>query len=216
VPAPAPSPRRRELLEGAYRYVLEHGAADLSLRPLATAIESSPRVLLFLFGSKAQLVKALLARAREEELDLLSRVRAASDDSDLATVAFELWGWLAAAEHRALLTLWVEGYARSLIDPDGPWGNFARATVNDWLEVLAQAQSAKVRDSAAAGAERTLILAVLRGALLDLLATDDLERTTDAITKQLILLRDSAHSRIRPCAAAPTSAATAVDAGRPI
>jgi AcrR family transcriptional regulator len=217
VPAttPAPSSRRNELLEGAYHYVLEHGVADLSLRPLAAALESSPRVLLFLFGSKAELVQALLARARAEELDLLSRVRAASDQSDLATVAFELWGWLAAAEHRALLTLWVEGYARSLIDPDGPWANFAQATVNDWLDVLAQAQSAKVRDSAAGEVQRTLMLAVLRGALLDLLATSDLERTTDAITQQLALLRDSAHPRVSPSATAE-SAATTLDAGRPI
>ena len=73
--APATSPRRRELLELAYAYVLEHGVADLSLRPLAAAIGSSPRVLLFLFGSKAELVQALLARAREDELELLRGAR---------------------------------------------------------------------------------------------------------------------------------------------
>ena len=76
--APAASPRRHELLELAYAYVLEHGVSDLSLRPLAAAIGSSPRVLLFLFGSKAELVQALLARAREDELELLSRARATS------------------------------------------------------------------------------------------------------------------------------------------
>ena len=39
----------------------------------------------------------------------------------LERVAAELWRWLAAEEHRGVLTLWVEGYARSLIDRDGPW-----------------------------------------------------------------------------------------------
>jgi len=48
----APSPRQDELLELAYRYVLAHGLADMSLRPLARAIGSSPRVLLYLYGSK--------------------------------------------------------------------------------------------------------------------------------------------------------------------
>lgn len=54
MPAPTSvsSARRAELLELAYQYVLEHGVSDLSLRPLAAAINSSPRVLLFLFGSK--------------------------------------------------------------------------------------------------------------------------------------------------------------------
>lgn len=203
--ASAPSARRSELLEGAYRYVLEHGVADLSLRPLAAAIGSSPRVLLFLFGSRSELVQALLARAREEELDLLSRVRSANADSDLATVASELWGWLAAEAHRALLTLWLEGYARSLIDPAGPWADFARATVGDWLDVLAQAQPANVRASAIGAAQRTLVLAVLRGALLDLLATDDLERTTDAVTEHLTLLRSSHPAAACPGAQPPQS-----------
>lgn len=193
--APAPSARRSELLERAYRYVLEHGVADLTLRPLAAAIRSSPRVLLFLFGSKSELVKALLVRAREEELDLLSRVSSGSEDSDLATVASELWGWLAADAHRALLTLWVEGYGRSLTDREGPWAGFAHATVDDWLDVLARAQPEDVRDSAPGEAQRTLVLAVLRGALLDLLATADLERTTNAIDQQLTFLRGYAQPR---------------------
>jgi AcrR family transcriptional regulator len=196
--APAASPRRHELLELAYAYVLEHGVSDLSLRPLAAAIGSSPRVLLFLFGSKAELVQALLARAREDELELLNRARATSgaERGDLLTIAAELWSWLSAEERRGLLTLWVEGYARSLIDPDGPWAGFAAATVADWLEVLtaaAEAPDAGARVGVAVGAagevEPTLVLAVLRGALLDLLATGEVERTTRAVNRQLALLR---------------------------
>src|SRR5579862_5322924 len=102
------SPRREELLERAYRYALEHGVVEMSLRPLAAAVGSSPRVLLFLFGSKAGLVQALLARARRDELALLSRTRAAGTGTgarDLAAVARELWAWLAAEERRGLLKL---------------------------------------------------------------------------------------------------------------
>jgi AcrR family transcriptional regulator len=181
MPASA-SPRREELLERAYGYALEHGVADLSLRPLAAAVGSSPRVLLFLFGSKAGLVRALLARAREDELGLLDRARAAgAGKRDLVVVASELWEWLAAEEHRALLTLWVEGYARSLIDRDGPWAGFAAATVTDWLELFSETTSD--------AAEPTLILAVLRGALLDLLATGEIERITAAVDRHLERLR---------------------------
>ncbi|MFI1051477.1 TetR/AcrR family transcriptional regulator [Streptomyces griseoruber] len=69
--APAASsltPRRRELLEAAYAYALRSGLGDLSLRPLAEAIGTSPRVLLYLFDSKDGLIRALLARARADEL----------------------------------------------------------------------------------------------------------------------------------------------------
>jgi AcrR family transcriptional regulator len=183
---PAPSARKAELLELAYRYALEHGLAELSLRPLAKAIGSSPRVLLYLFGSKDGLVRALLGRARADELGLLAAIRqAAPAQGDLATVAARLWDWLAAEDHRALLTLWVEGYSRSLTDPGGPWAGFAQATVRDWLDLLRAAQPTAARDGAAAQASRTLVLAVLRGALLDLLATGDTDRITPAVHQHL-------------------------------
>ena len=240
--------RRDDLLRQAYAYALEHGLSDLSLRPLAAAIGSSPRVLLFLFGSKDGLVRELLAQARADELALLEQVRGGS----LAEVAEAVWAWLAAPEHRALLTLWLEGYGRSLVAPDGPWAGFARATVEDWLAVLADAQptphatstststdtatsngngpdakpdteagptapkvertfvlpdlpSAEVERTfflpgaavdrtfvladAGAEVERTFVLAVLRGALLDLLATGDVERTTAAVTSMTRSIR---------------------------
>jgi AcrR family transcriptional regulator len=189
--APEPSARQTELLDLAYRYALDHGLADLSLRPLAKAIGSSPRVLLYLFGSKDGLVRALLGRARADELDLLARMRAPAGSAgpragqDLAEVAGQLWDWLVAKDHRALLTLWVEGYARSLTDPDGPWAGFAQATVQDWLTLLSESQPPAGRDSTAGLAGRTLVLAVLRGALLDLLATGDADRTTAAVHQHL-------------------------------
>jgi AcrR family transcriptional regulator len=184
--APADSARRDEVLELAYRYVLRQGMTGLSLRPLAAAVGSSPRVLLFLFGSKDGLVRALLARARADELALLDRVRTSSAGGDLAAVTAAVWRWLVAEEHRPLLRLWAEGYARSLVEPDGPWADFARATVEDWLALLASAQPPGVRDSDEGVAERTLALAVLRGAMLDLLATDDAERTTAAVESHLV------------------------------
>jgi AcrR family transcriptional regulator len=167
--------RRDELLEAAYEFVLEHGLADLSLRPLAQEIGSSPRVLLYLFGSKDGLVRELLARARRDELEVLAGV----EGEGLDAVTAVLWDWLSAPQHRRLLVLWVEAYARSLVDPDGPWAGFARATVDDWLDVLAKAQPTGERRSRAGLARRTAALALLRGSLLDLLATGD-ERRVNA------------------------------------
>ena len=176
------SARKRELLEAAYCYVLSNGLADMSLRPLARAIGSSPRVLLFLFGSKEGLIRALLARAREDELGYLEALR---DSQGMAATGREIWSWLAAPPHRALLALWVEGYARSLLGEPGPWAEFGADTVRDWLDLLAARQPAARRDTEAGAAERTLLLAVLRGALLDLLATGDTDRVTRAVGRHL-------------------------------
>ncbi|MFE3901436.1 TetR/AcrR family transcriptional regulator [Streptomyces sp. NPDC059153] len=183
------SARQVELLEAAYHYALAHGLADLSLRPLASAIGSSPRVLMFLFGNKDGLVKALLARARTDELTVLDQLAQADQPIGLAPAVEQIWAWLATEEHRPLLRLWAEAYARSLVEPDGAWAGFARATVNDWLDVLAACQPQPERDSEDGATRRTLALAVLRGALLDLLATDDERRAGAAVHHQLALLR---------------------------
>lgn len=184
---PPSSRRRDELLEAAYRYVLANGLSELSLRPLAAAIGSSPRVLLYLFGSKDGLIRALLARARADERELLDGLAGPGPASsvDLTVAARALWTWLARPDHRRLLTLWVEAYGRSLVEPDSVWSGFARATVEDWLAILAESQPAAGRDRPAAVASRTAVLALLRGALLDLLATGDVERTTAAVDQQL-------------------------------
>lgn len=175
----APSARRTELLELVYEYVLRNGISGLSLRPLAEAIGSSPRVLLFLFGSKDGLVQALLERAREEERVLVEQVRSGS--GGVVEAAERIWAWLAALEHRAILRLWVEGFGRSLVEPEGPWAGFAERSVTDWLEILASSGADAETASAA--------LAVLRGGMLDLLATGDTERITAAVHRALAALR---------------------------
>jgi AcrR family transcriptional regulator len=189
-PESRPSPRREELLEAAYAYVLDNGMADLSLRPLATAIGSSPRVLLYLFASKEGLIRALLDRARADELEMLASLRRdRADVVDLATAVAAVWEWLADPRHRPVLVLWVEGYARSLVDPGGPWGRFAEQSVEDWLAVLAACQPARERRTRAARGRRTAALALLRGSLLDLLASGEDERVGRALHEQLDGLR---------------------------
>jgi AcrR family transcriptional regulator len=147
-------------------------------------------VLLFLFESKDGLVRALLARARADEVALLERLSARSQlaPAGLPAGCREIWSWLAAPEHRGLLRLWLESYARSLVEPEGPWAGFAAATVDDWLGLLAEAQPPAERDTGTGRTRRTLALALLRGALLDLLASGDVERTTRAVQHGLAQL----------------------------
>jgi AcrR family transcriptional regulator len=163
---------------------------DMSLRPLAEAIGSSPRVLLFLFGSKDGLVRELLTRAREAELAMLKTV-AEQRHIDLADAAAWLWQWLSDAQHRDLLYLWVEAYGRSLTTPEGPWGGFAESTVRDWLQLLQEHQPEAFRSTTAGAQQRTRILATLRGALLDLLATGETARVTAAVEDELEALRST-------------------------
>jgi AcrR family transcriptional regulator len=164
VTEPHPSARRAALLAAAYEYVLANGMADLSLRPLAASTGTSPRVLLYLFGSKDGLVREILAHARTEQREMLRAGLAAGGDPVDA-----LWSWLSAPEQRSTIRLFVEAYARSLHPDPGPWRGFARDSVSEWLESLGEL-----------GVSSTLHLALLRGLLFDLLATGEVGRVNAA------------------------------------
>lgn len=172
------SPRRAELLDACYAYVLEHGLTDLTLRPLAAATGTSPRVLLYLFGSKEELVRALLARARHEQMTLMASALDRSAGGFEALVD-RLWTFLTGPRQRPVVRLTYEAFLLSLSHNPGPWTDFAAESVRGWLDLLIGAQPDTPRQEAETRATR--VLALIRGLLLDLLASEDYERVESAM-----------------------------------
>jgi AcrR family transcriptional regulator len=150
--------RKPETLRRAAEYVLSHGLAGLSLRPLADALGTSPRMLLYDFGSKDELVSAILAEIRRSEERLL--------DADIRTLE-DVWRWISAPQREAFLRLFFEVYVDAMRRGE------ANPFVEDWLTFL----SSRVDEATA-----TLLIAVVRGLLLDRLATGDKRRTDKALT----------------------------------
>ena len=174
-----PEPERRlELLDSAVDYVVAHGIADLSLRPLAAALGTQAPVLLHHFGSKEQLVVEILGRVRDR-LRTIGR-DAVSDQyrSGLGAV----WAWASDPEHGPLMRLFFEVYGLALRRPDR-YSDFLHHSVHDWLDE----PLAAVDDISA-----TLAIATVTGLLLDLLATKDRDRVDNAMQRFLILLRSHA------------------------
>ncbi len=177
---PSGSPRRAELLDACYAYLLEHGLTGLSLRPLAAATGTSPGVLLYLFGSKEHLVRDLLARARREQITLIANaLDPGTGRGGFEALADRLWNLLSAPEQRAMVRLTYEAFLRSVSRDPGPWQGFAAETARDWLDLLIRAQPDTPHDIAEATATRTL--ALIRGLLLDLLADEDPGRVAAAV-----------------------------------
>lgn len=167
--------RRAELLDRLVAYSATHGLSDVSLRPLAAAVGSSPRVLLYFFGSKADLVRDVHRHARQEQLRVLDE--ALQGHADPAGAVRALWAWLTDPAHHNLERLFFEGYARSLHDSEGPWRGFGEESVREWLP--------RLRAVLGEQGDATLLLAGLRGLLLDLLATGERERV-DAAFEALV------------------------------
>jgi AcrR family transcriptional regulator len=153
--------RRAETLRRAAEYVLEHGLAGLSLRPLAQALGTSPRMLLYDFGSKEQLVHEILAEIRRVEVELLA---------DEVRTLEDVWAWIAAPEREPFLRLFFEIYVDALGRDE------AKPLVRDWLDFLRSRWKLDEADA-------TLAIAVVRGLLLDRLATGDVKRTNAALRR---------------------------------
>ena len=178
------SPRRAELLDRAYEFVLDNGLTGLSLRPLAAATGTSPRVLLYLFGSKDGLVRELLERMRREQLALLvsglgARPDAAGEQLGTTELVERMWSVLGVPEQRRAVRLTYEAFLTSLRPDPGPWRGFAAEQLGDWLEVLRAAQ--RGTPAALADARATRALALVRGLLLDLLVRDEPGRVSSAL-----------------------------------
>lgn len=76
---PAPSPRER-LLAKAIGYYAEHGVRDTSLRTLAAAIGTSQRMLNYHFGSREDLLVAVLQALVAADTATLERIFAEHED----------------------------------------------------------------------------------------------------------------------------------------
>src|SRR3954452_4807609 len=171
--------RRASLLEAATGHVLDHGMANLSLRPLAQAISTSPRMLLYHFGSKEELVTEILAAARRQQAELTARWLPGQPDLGPAELLKRFWRWQ-VDEHRPFLRLFFEVYGLALQEP-GRFPGFPEDAVLAWLPfVAARLEEAGVRDSQAETVA-TAVIAAYRGLLLDVLATGDTERGGEAL-----------------------------------
>ncbi|AEF40669.1 TetR/AcrR family transcriptional regulator [Hoyosella subflava] len=178
--------RRDELFTAAMEYVLDHGVADLTLRPLADGIGVTITTLIRQFGSKDELVMAI---NREIHDQLLADLR---EDPELAhagpiEVLSKLWNrWLDPSKRREYGLLF-ELYALALRAPlEYRW--FLDSVVRDWLRPIEEALLALGYTHDRARTTATIVLALVRGLHLDLAATDDSERVNAAFEHAISLL----------------------------
>lgn len=171
--------RPTELLDRITAYFGTHSIANLSLRPLAKAVGTSPRVLLYYFGSKEELIEHVLARLRERQRVAFDQLRKAEVPSPREACRLA-WQFISAPQWRPHYRLFFEIYALALRDP-ARHAEFLHGALDEWLDFIAQPalQIGIVRDDAYAFA--TIVLSGFRGFLLDLCASEDETRVNHAV-----------------------------------
>jgi len=179
VPRTASQVRPAQLLDAIVEYLVKHGVAELSLRPLAKAVGSSPRVLLYYFGSKEELVVKALARLRERQRSTFSRMREAKYEQP-SDACRAMWQQMSAPQSELLFKFFFETYAMALRHPKN-YAGFLNAAVEDWLEFVAAPLIRKGKPSEEARAFATVVLAGFRGFMLDYCASHDRPRVNRAV-----------------------------------
>ena len=200
---PQPEIRAR-LLAACVEHALAHGLPD-RLEPLATATGTSARMLLYHFGTRDGLLRAVLVQARAQQLELFRGLLEPRPDEPYTATLRRAWAGMTGPAGAPYLR--VFGRLRESAEQQ-LWPDFRRVATTDWLGTLGRgtatldpptlgppaldppALDPRALDPPALGRPElaTLVLAVVRGLFMDLDATGDTARADRAFDDFLALL----------------------------
>ena len=171
----------RQLLEACTDHALEHGLPD-RLEPLAAASGTSSRMLIYHFGGRDALLRAILEQARRRQLTFVGDLLTPRPGETYPVTLRRAWAGMTGPEGRRFLGI----FGQQLREDAGQrlWPDFRRQATTDWLPPLEAGLRTMGRPELA-----TLVLAVIRGLLMDRDATGDIARTDRAFDHFLAGLR---------------------------
>lgn len=158
------STRREALGDAATDYALEHGLIGLSLRPLAAAVGTSDRMLLYHFKDKDDLVAAVLRISNDRAI---AEIRALPRAADVRRAVSDLWDACTTGQLERCQRLYVQAAALGLLGRE-PYLSVVRESNQLWVGALvdylvdAGATRGRARRAAA------LLDATFMGLMLDL------------------------------------------------
>jgi AcrR family transcriptional regulator len=174
MPRPPDDRRRQELLDALIDAFASGGIGGRSLREVAAAVGTSHRMLLHHFGSRDDLLVAIVQEVERRQAVMLDDL-----PDDPADAIAAMWADVRRPELRPFERLFFECYARAA-QGEEPFTRMLPAAVDGWLEAAGEHAGGTV-DAATV----RLGLAVSRGLLLDLVATGD-EQAVDAAAARFV------------------------------
>ncbi len=164
---------RERVLDACTDYALAHGLPD-RLEPLAAAAGASSRMLIYHFGTRDALLREVLGRARQRQRAAFGELlRPRPGEYYLHTVR-RAWPAITGPAGAPYLSLF--GRLREDVEQQ-LWPDFRREATTDWLGPLSEGLASMGRPELA-----TVVLAVIRGLIMDLEATADTTRVDHALS----------------------------------
>lgn len=174
------STRKKELLHGALAYLLQHGLANISLRPMAAELGTSPRILIFHFKSKERLIQEIMEELQRHLQS--SFMRMTKSRRKVAPPLKQFLSWATEKENLPYLRLLYEGHIIAAQNPK-VYGPYLQKVSRDWQDVAFQTLSQSLRNERMA----TLCIAVFDGLLLEMIATGERARIMRALDEFIAL-----------------------------
>ncbi|MFI8484001.1 TetR/AcrR family transcriptional regulator [Streptomyces rubrogriseus] len=181
MPRPVNVAKRSELLLQVVSYLQQHGVAQMSLSPLAEAVGTTKRMLLYYFGSRENLLAQALLANRPDAHAMFEDVH---DHAGLRRAAHALWETMTAGEQAGAVRMLLQLLSLATTDPR-QYGDLAADTVDTMVAPIAAAYTRLGHPPEQARADATLLVSGLRGLCQDRLVTHDVART-DAAARRLI------------------------------
>jgi AcrR family transcriptional regulator len=172
---------RDRLLAAAIEHAHDKGIADQSLREIAAAIGTSHRMLIYHFGSREGLLIAVTQEIERRQRDALLDVGVSEAG------AWKTWKRLSDPSQWPAARLFFELYSHALLGRPGTDG-FLDGIVDSWVGPVTDTMTEAGADKHIARVDARLGVAVVRGLLLDLLATGDRREVDRAYRRFLQLL----------------------------
>jgi AcrR family transcriptional regulator len=181
MPAKRKPERKSDVLNAMADYLLGSGVAQASLRPVAAAAGLSPRMMLYHYSTKEELLVAALREVRRRETAMLMREiggeRGPRSPDDFMR---RVWHWYASPAREPYLQVFFEAWGMSLRRPFLRSG-FLDHVRKDFLTMAESVLEARGYDKRDASAIATILIAAFRGMLIDLVANPrDRARLADA------------------------------------
>lgn len=129
------SDRRRELLVGATTWTIEHGLGAVSLRPLAAAIGTSDRMLVYYFGSRDGLITAIATEAADLLVAAMPPVDASQVEPTPEGWIHGCWSLFTDPALRPAMAFLFELDAAGVREP-GALRDAAALVSERWIEVI--------------------------------------------------------------------------------
>jgi AcrR family transcriptional regulator len=183
------SSRKAVLLDVALDYLVEHGVANVSLRPMAAAIGTSARLLIFHFRSKEQLRQEVVGELQARLQASFTAMMAVQTGWRRVAPITRYWQWATAPTNLPYFRLLYELQIVAIQNP-AEYGRYLEKSSLDWLRLSEQALSKSIRSKAMA----TLCVAVFDGLFLELLSTGDHARVTRALDRFVALATPKSHA----------------------